>query len=91
MEIEKHSDKKLISVWLTNADQQDAVLLSWLKCQYPKWKSEGYLTAVYYSGKENLYENTLALLRHNRRLQVMKALAAEKQSRMNMNVEGGIV
>lgn len=36
VEIEKHSDKKLITVWLTNADQQDAGLLSWLKCQYPK-------------------------------------------------------
>ena len=77
MEITRNEESRIISVWLTNADQQNEEIQNWLKGKYPVWKKEGYLTVVYKSGHEDLYENTLALLKHNRRLSARKKVEAE--------------
>ena len=67
MEIERNEEKKIISVWLTKAESQDEDLQCRLKTMYPKWKEDKYLVAVYHSGKEDLYESTLALLAYNKK------------------------
>ena len=87
MEITRNDETRTISVWLTNADQQNEEIQNWLKVKYPVWKKQGYLTAVYKSGHEDLYENTLALLKHNRRLSAQKEVAAEKQARKQAEAE----
>ena len=60
MEITRNEESRILSVWLTNADQQNEEIQNWLKGKYPVWKKEGYLTVVYKSGHEDLYENTPA-------------------------------
>ena len=87
MEITRNEESRIISVWLTNADQQNEEIQNWLKGKYPVWKKEGYLTVVYKSGHEDLYENTLALLRHNRRLSARKEVEAEKRARKQAEAE----
>ena len=67
MEIERDETKKIISIWLTKAESQDEDLQRRLKTMYPKWKQEKYLVAVYHSGKEDLFESTLALLAYNKK------------------------
>ena len=87
MEITRNEESRIISVWLTNADQQNEEIQNWLKGKYPVWKKEGYLTVVYKSGHEDLYENTLALLKHNRRLSAQKEVEAEKRARKQAKAE----
>lgn len=87
MEITRNDETRTISVWLTNADQQNEEIQNWLKGKYPVWKKQGYLTAVYKSGHEDLYENTLALLKHNRRLSAQKEVEAEKRARNQAEAE----
>ena len=67
MEIERNEEKRIISVWLTRAESQDENLQRRLKSMYPKWKKDKYLVAVYHSGKEDLFESTLALLAYNKK------------------------
>ena len=88
MEITRNEESRIISVWLTNADQQNEDIQNWLKRKYPVWKKEGYLTVVYKSGHEDLYENTLALLKHNRRLSARREVEAEKLARKQAEAEG---
>ena len=87
MEINRNEATRTITVWLTNADQQNEAIQNWLKSKYPVWKKQGYLTAVYLSGHEDLYENTLALLKYNRRLSAQKEVEAEKQARKQAEAE----
>ena len=87
MEINRNEESRILSVWLTNADQQNEEIQNWLKGKYPVWKKEGYLTVVYKSGHEDLYENTLALLKHNRRLSAQKEVEAEKRARNQAEAE----
>ena len=87
MEINRNEATRTITVWLTNADQQNEAIQNWLKSKYPVWKKQGYLTAVYLSGHEDLYENTLALLKYNRRLSAQKEVEAEKRARKQAEAE----
>ena len=78
MEFERNEEKKIISVWLTKAESQDQELQRRLKVMYPKWKKEKYLVAVYHSGKEDLFESTLALLAYNKKRCAELAVKREK-------------
>lgn len=79
MEIERDETKKIISVWLTTAESQDQELQRRLKTMYPQWKKEKYLVAVYHSGREDLFESTLALLAYNKKR--CAELAVQKKKR----------
>lgn len=66
MEIKTHEDKKIVEVWLTNAEQEDADVKARLNLLYAKYKNDGYTVAVFKSGKKDLFQCTAHLLRHNR-------------------------
>ena len=87
MEIERNEEKKIISVWLTNAESQDQELQRRLKSMYPKWKKEKYLAAVYHSGKEDLFESTLALLAYNKKRCAELAVQRERETRAKVAVQ----
>ena len=74
MEIKTHEDKKIVEVWLTNAEQEDAGVKARLNLLYAKYKNDGYTVAVFKSGKKDLFQCTAHLLRHNR----MEEAAAQK-------------
>lgn len=78
MEMNVRDDMKLVDIWLTNAEKNDPQLRSSLQSIYDKYKEKKYTVAVFESGSEDLYENTLALLRYNKKRSAEKAVAKKK-------------
>lgn len=78
MRITRNEKTKTISYWLTNEEHRDPAFMESLKPLYKQNKADGYMSVVYRSGKEDLYDNTLALLKHNRTLSARKEVEAEK-------------
>lgn len=60
-------DKKLVEIWLTRAEKQDAQLREGLKDVYARCREKKYLVAVYESGEGDLFQSTLDLLAYNKR------------------------
>ena len=79
MEMNVKDDRKLVEIWLTNAEKIDPVLREGLQEIYAKYMVKKYMVAVFESGTGDLYENTLALLRFNRRRSAEKAVQLEKK------------
>lgn len=78
MEINVNHSQGTVSIWLSRDDQKDEALQAWLKEQFPKWKEQKLLPVVFRSGKEDLYDCTLHLLKYNRTLSAQKEVAAER-------------
>ena len=81
MEINFHDDKKMVEVWLTRAEKQDEALQQELKPLYAQYKKKKYMVAVFESGEQDLYQNTLALLSYNKRRIPELEIMREKQMR----------
>ena len=77
MEMNVRDDKKIVDIWLTNAEKNDPALREGLNDIYKKYKEMKYLVAVFESGEKDLYQGTLDLLAYNKRripeLEVKKA------------------
>ena len=78
--MELHANEALgfMEVWLSNDDQKNEARLAWLKSQYPIWNAQKLKPVIYYSGHEDLYENTLALLKYNRKRRAEKEIERER-------------
>ena len=81
MEINIHDEKKMVEVWLTRAEKQDEALQQELKPLYAQYKKKKYMVAVFESGEQDLYQNTLALLSYNKRRIPELEIMREKQMR----------
>ena len=81
MEIIQDDAKKLVQVWLTRQEGEDSVVQARLQPMYAQWKQQKYLVAVFRSGREDLKENTLALLAYNKRRSAELAVQREKKRR----------
>lgn len=83
MALEMHirDDKKLVEIWLNNAEKTDARLREDLKSVYDQFREKKYLVAVYESGAGDLYQSTLDLLRHNKRRSAERELEKAKRQR----------
>ena len=81
MEINVHDDKKMVEVWLTRAEKQDEALQQELKPLYAQYKKKKFMVAVFESGEQDLYQNTLALLSYNKRRIPELEMMREKQMR----------
>lgn len=81
MEMNVVEDKKLVEIWLTNAEKDDPVLQEQLKGVYAKYKNTKYLVVVFKSGDDDLYECTRDLLLFNRRRSAEKAVQQAKKKR----------
>ena len=71
--------KKLVTVWLTNAEQEDEGRQSELRSLYREYKGKKYTVAVFRSGQEDLAALTSHLLCHNRICAAKEELQREKQ------------
>ena len=67
MEINVKDEKRMVEIWLSNAEKRDPVLRESLKDIYDKFKKKKYLVAVFESGEKDLYQGTLDLLAYNKR------------------------
>ena len=79
MEMNVRDDKKIVEIWLTNAEKVDPILREGLKELYAEYKAKKYLVAVFESGGGDLYENTRDLLLYNRRRSAEKTVQEEKK------------
>lgn len=66
MEVEFKASEKMVYIWLTKADAENAQLRESLKPFYQKCKSNGVLCAVFISGPEDLREGIRDLLLYNK-------------------------
>lgn len=81
MEINVIDDKKIVTVWLTRADQENSVLLERLNSFYKDCKSKKYMVVQFNSGTKDLYECTHNLLLYNRRRFAELEVQRKKQKR----------
>ena len=82
MEMNVRDDRKLVEIWLTNAEKIDPVLRDGLKGIYAEYSAKKYTVAVFESGEGNLFENTRDLLLYNRRRSAERAVQQEKRQRL---------
>ena len=66
MEINPHQESKLVDIWLSHEDQSSQDIQERLRNIYRRCAEEKYTVAVFYSGHQDLAEETGALLRYNR-------------------------
>ena len=78
MEIIQDDAKKLVQVWLTRKEAEDAAVQAHLKPMYAQWKKQKYMVAVFRSGKEDLQRSTLDLLAYNKKRSAELAVRREK-------------
>lgn len=67
MEICVKEESKVAEIWLTHADQENAALQEQLKPLYARFKESKYLVAVFYSGRQELFQQTRELLSFNKK------------------------
>ena len=67
-------------MWLSQAESQDAAMKEQLGALYLSYWKQKYKVAVFYSGHEDLYQNTLELLRLNRRRSAARAVQSAKST-----------
>ena len=77
MEITVHDNRKIVEIWLSNAEKTDASVRRKLEPIYKKYHQQKYQVAVFESGNGDLYESTLALLQYNRKRSAERENAAE--------------
>ena len=68
MEIIINKKKKIVEIWLTSIEKEDAILQESLKPIFTTRKLQKYLVAVFQSGSKELYPKTRDLLLFNRAL-----------------------
>ena len=81
MEIAVHDDRKIVEIWLSNAEKNDAALRKELEPIYKKYHQQKYQVAVFESGNGDLYQSTLALLRYNRKRSAEREIAAGRHKK----------
>ena len=86
MKINVRDDIKVVEVWLTQEEKQDAVLRDQLKPLYQEYKAKKYRVAVFESGSRDLWEETSALLCYTRKRIAQREVEREKQQGMAMTM-----
>lgn len=72
MKICMNEDKKIVEIWLTNAEREDAQLRDSLNPLFKEYKIRKYTVAVFLSGKGDLFEGMRDLIIHNRKVLARK-------------------
>lgn len=81
-----HKERKIVELWLTKAEKNDAAFRESLKPLYRQYKAQNYLVAVFFSGEADLYQQTRALLYYNRRRLAEQEVQVQKQKQQAMTM-----
>ena len=65
MTVQINDQEKMVTIWLTHQDQENADAQETVKQMTAEYKSKKYLVGVFLSGQEDLLEQTSGLLCHN--------------------------
>ena len=79
MEVNKNEAIGVVDVWLTHEDQRDPATPEKIRELSRQYSAEKMTVAVFYSGQQDLAEETGALLRYNRRRSAERAVQREKK------------
>lgn len=66
MLIRTNDANKLITIWLSKNDNIDTQHITLLENTLLSCKPGGYHVVIFHSGNNDLYDNTIDLLKHNR-------------------------
>lgn len=80
VEMNVHDDQKMVDIWLTNTEKNDPEIRQSLQDIYKEYQKKNYLVAVFESGGQDLYQNTLDLLRYNRRRSAEREVQRKKRA-----------
>lgn len=80
MELQVINADKQVEVWLSKGEQEEAAVQGYLQEIYTFFSAIKYTVVVYISGNGDLFQDTLALLRYNRRRSAERAVEAAKKS-----------
>ena len=78
MQVDIHDNARQVCIWLTKAESADPATDERIRPLIQKYHDQKYLVAVYRSGTEDLFENTLAFLKYNRKAQAQREVCAER-------------
>ena len=81
LEIQIMEKDKLVEVWLAKDEKANLTVQGYLQKLYAHFRAKKYTVAVYVSGDGDLFQDTLALLRYNRRRSAEQAVEAAKGAR----------
>lgn len=81
MEMNVRDEQKTVDIWLSNAEKNDPAIRRSLEDIYREYQQKKYLVAVFESGSQDLYQNTLDLLQYNRRRSAEREVLREKKQR----------
>ena len=87
MQMNVNEEKKMVMIWLTNAEKNDPVIRENLKPLYAEYKKKKYFVAVFESGEKDLYQGTLDLLAYNKRRSAELEVQKEKKKRASQAME----
>lgn len=79
MELNVRNDSKIVEVWLTREEKQDAQLKKKLKLVYQSFHESGYTVATFLSGELALENVTSGLICYNRKRIAQMEVEQEKE------------
>ena len=86
MEIRVNNTRKIVEIWLTNAEKNAETLKEQLKPIYEEYHAKKYLVAVFQSGCQDLYQATSDLLCYNRKHIPQPEVEQEAPQGMTMGI-----
>ena len=88
MVIKEHEDMKIVEIWLTKQEQEDAALRQTLQKLYQDYSRRKFKIAQFHSGAGSLYDATRDLLLFNRK-RIAQMENRREKSLENPNLSAG--
>ena len=86
MELNVRNESKIVEIWLTKAEKQDAQLQKELKLVYESFHEVGYTVATFLSGDQDLADTTSDLVCYNRTRIAQLEVEQEKKQGLAMSM-----
>ena len=86
MELNVRNESKIVEIWLTKAEKQDARLQKELKLVYESFHEVGYTVATFLSGDQDLADTTSDLGCYNRKRIAQLEVEREKKQGLAMSM-----
>ena len=86
MELNVRNESKIVEIWLTKAEKQDARLQKELKLVYESFHEVDYTVATFLSGDQDLADTTSDLVCYNRKRIAQLEVEREKKQGLAMSM-----
>ena len=86
MELNVRNESKIVEIWLTKAEKQDAQLQKELKLVYESFCEVGYTVATFLAGDQDLADTTSDLVCYNRKRIAQLEVEREKKQGLAMSM-----